>query len=254
METWITLPPRRGPASWLSLGYGDLVVPLRLNFYGHPKAGLHWEQHCAKNILANGFNRVRGWDNGYQHKTLQLWLSVYVDDKLAGAKSNIGPMWKSRMKTIDLEPPVSLHDNVYLGCKQEPETIDMDPVLQKSTTSNGFFMNKHVQDVADAVESNRLRLAGAVRDSCLLLARPGEGYNRLRSHKAEHSTSTALGIGEVSSETCTHVQGNDDLGGPVASPAMLDPILCPMQMRRRSLLSHAWVQWATSRARVLAAK
>ena len=92
VETWITLPPHRRPASWRTLGYDDPVVPLRLNLYGHPKAGLYWEQYCAKNILANGFSRMRGWDNVYQHKTLQLWLSVYVDDfKLVGAKDNIGP-------------------------------------------------------------------------------------------------------------------------------------------------------------------
>ena len=73
---------------------------------GIPRLASTGRQHCAKNILSNGFARMRGWDNVYQHKTLQLWLSVYVDDfKLVGAKGNIGPMWKSLMKTIDLDPP-----------------------------------------------------------------------------------------------------------------------------------------------------
>ena len=78
-------------------------------------------------------------------------MSVYVDDfKLVGSKDKIGPMWKSLMKTIDLEPPVALHNNVYLGCKQEPEKIDLSAVMQKSLIYQGFFMGKHAQDVANA--------------------------------------------------------------------------------------------------------
>ena len=118
---------------------------MRLNLYGHPKAGLYWEQHCAKHILSNGFTKMRGWDNVFQNKAKKLWLSVYVDDfKLVGAKENIAPMWKSLMRTIDLEPPIALHNNVYLGCKQEPEKFDKLAVQQKNDIFQGFFMNKHV--------------------------------------------------------------------------------------------------------------
>ena len=61
----------------------------------------------------------------YQHPTKKLWLSVYVDDfKLVGDKDAIAPMWKALMKSIDLEPPIPLQSNVYLGCKQEPESPD----------------------------------------------------------------------------------------------------------------------------------
>ena len=55
VETWMTIPPHRRPKSWSSLEYDDPAVPLRLNLYGHPKAGLYWEQFCSKKILSNGF-------------------------------------------------------------------------------------------------------------------------------------------------------------------------------------------------------
>ena len=69
IETWITLPPHRRPKKWKTLDYDEPVVPLRLNLYGHPKAGLDWEQHCSKHILSNGFEKMRGWDNVYQHNS-----------------------------------------------------------------------------------------------------------------------------------------------------------------------------------------
>ena len=133
VETWITLPPHKRPRNWKNLGYDDPVVPLRLNLYGHPKAGLYWEQHCARNILKNGFEKMRGWDNVYQHKLKKLWLSVYVDDfKMVGAAENLKPMWQQLMKSIDLEPPIALQSNVYLGCKQEPEVPNAIAVQQKA--------------------------------------------------------------------------------------------------------------------------
>ena len=57
---------------------------------------------------------------------------------------------KSSWKSIDLEPPIALQSNVYLGCKQEPEVPDQDAIAQKSLIYQGFFMMKHAQDAADA--------------------------------------------------------------------------------------------------------
>ena len=41
-ETWISLPPHRRPKSWDKIE--DPVCPLLLNLYGHPLAGLLWQQ------------------------------------------------------------------------------------------------------------------------------------------------------------------------------------------------------------------
>ena len=93
---------------------------LRVSLYGHPLAGLFWEQHCRDAILKCGFQPVRGWECLYKHPVKRLFLSVYVDDfKMAGKAANISGMWAELRKHLDLEAPTRLVDNVYLGCSQK---------------------------------------------------------------------------------------------------------------------------------------
>ena len=111
-ETWISLPVGRRPKSWSK--YKDPVCKLTRNLYGHPKAGLFWEQHCVKHLLELGWEKVQGWECLFVHRKQQLFLSVYVDDfKMAGLKQNLASMWKKLGERLDLEPPVPLHGNVY---------------------------------------------------------------------------------------------------------------------------------------------
>ena len=42
-ETWISLPRSQWPKEWHDLPYQDPVVRLERNLYGHPLAGLYWE-------------------------------------------------------------------------------------------------------------------------------------------------------------------------------------------------------------------
>ena len=44
IETWISLPRSGGPKEWDNMV--DHVYRLCLNLYGHPLAGLYWEQFC----------------------------------------------------------------------------------------------------------------------------------------------------------------------------------------------------------------
>ena len=76
---------------------------------------------------------MQSWECLHFHRAKQLFLSCYVDDyKMAGKKENIAPMWASlRKEGIDLEPPVSLSENVYLGCGQKAIKPNMDIVNQK---------------------------------------------------------------------------------------------------------------------------
>ena len=46
---------------------------------------------------------------------------MYVDDfKMAGKRENLAPMWKALKEEgkLDLEDPVLVHENVYLGNAQ----------------------------------------------------------------------------------------------------------------------------------------
>ena len=37
---------------------------------------------------------------------------------MAGKKQNMAPMWKTLMKNVDMDEPISFLDHVYLGCTQ----------------------------------------------------------------------------------------------------------------------------------------
>ena len=45
-KTYVFIPRDKWPKSWHNMGLVRPVVELRLNLYGHPLAGLFWEQHC----------------------------------------------------------------------------------------------------------------------------------------------------------------------------------------------------------------
>ena len=73
---------------------------------------------------------------------MQLFLSGYVDDyKMAGKAENIPKMWKTLISDgTDLEPPVPLHSNVYLGCGQRELAIDPKLVTVKGETFHRLFL------------------------------------------------------------------------------------------------------------------
>ena len=59
-------------------------------------------------------------------------MSVYVDDfKMSGDREKIAPMWKRLGKNLNLEDPVKLCDNVYLGNNQEDVEIPEALVVEK---------------------------------------------------------------------------------------------------------------------------
>ena len=64
-ETWVILPRDQWPKHWHTGAKGDLrgyrnpVVRLRRALYGHPKAGLYWEQHCHQALTKCGFEKVK---------------------------------------------------------------------------------------------------------------------------------------------------------------------------------------------------
>ena len=48
-ETWISLPAHKQPNEWDSIE--DPVVPLLVNLYGHPNAGLLWDKYQVARLL-----------------------------------------------------------------------------------------------------------------------------------------------------------------------------------------------------------
>ena len=74
------------------------------------------------------------------HKEKGLILSIYVDDfKMGGIKDNIAPMWKELRKHVDLDPPVNLRNNVYLGMKQSSCPISQEIVQGQNELFKEIF-------------------------------------------------------------------------------------------------------------------
>ena len=90
-ETWISLPEYQGPkdGSWDNIE--NPVVPLELNLYGHPLAGLLWEKFQEEILLKLGFEKVVSWECLYVHRQKQFFLSAYVDDYKMAGKKEISP-------------------------------------------------------------------------------------------------------------------------------------------------------------------
>jgi hypothetical protein len=158
IETWISLPPSRRPKHWDNIE--QPVCKLRLNLYGHPLAGLYWEDFCNKIMMANGFKKVPGWECLFVHYDKELFMSVYVDDfKLAGKKKNIAPMWEALGKKMDLEPAVKFHGNVYLGCTQR----DASPTIEEVETKREFLRvleeNKPTTNSGTAMATTKMQYA-----------------------------------------------------------------------------------------------
>jgi hypothetical protein len=128
VPTWIRIPREEWPSAWAKMR--DPVVPLHLALYGHPDAGTCWERHCDVKLREKGFLPVSGWPGCYTHKSLAVFLTVYVDDfKMSGKDGDRAKAWKLIKEAVDLEDPEPY--GRYLGCGQEigEATPDSDVLM-----------------------------------------------------------------------------------------------------------------------------
>ena len=125
-------------------------MELKRNLYGHPLAWLFWEKHCQIALFKLGWEKVPSWECLFVHRKQQLFLSVYVDDfKMAGKAVNMPNMWKQLSELLDLEPPVPIEGNVYLGMAQEKVTPDPELAQEKREVYN------HLIDSSGPATSNK---------------------------------------------------------------------------------------------------
>ena len=143
------------------------VVELKVNLYGHPKAGLYWEEHCHAAIKRCGFEPVEDWECLFKHHEKQLFLSVYVDDfKMGGRKGDIADMWKVLGKDciggIILDDPTPITGNVYLGSEQTDVPNDERTIREKIDLSNKMIGtdDKHRKYCTDKVKSWEYTMSG----------------------------------------------------------------------------------------------
>ena len=106
-DTWVELPPAARPKERSWERFHRLVARLTLALYGHPLAGLYWENHCRTALLKVGFQAVPGHECLCMHKARQAFLSVYVDD--------LGLMWKEMQNVLDFDLATDLNGGSHVG-------------------------------------------------------------------------------------------------------------------------------------------
>ena len=74
VNTWISLPKHKQPASWANIK--DPVCLLTRNLYGHPRAGLYWEKFCERHLFPVGFEPAFRFECLYVHRDATLPFSV----------------------------------------------------------------------------------------------------------------------------------------------------------------------------------
>ena len=133
---WIRIPKDRWLKWWREKGLEDPVVPLLVNLYGHPLAGLLWEKHLEEKLTQSGWKKLHSWECIYYRRKDQLFFNEYADDlKMVGKAENIKPMWASLRTVLGLDPETDLVDHVYLGCTQ----VNHKPPREVVESKHKFF-------------------------------------------------------------------------------------------------------------------
>jgi hypothetical protein len=148
------------------MGMRRPVVQLKKALYGHPDSGTFWEKHCDKHVRTVGFLPVsEEWPSCYFHRSLKLYLVIYVDDfKLAGPSNNMATGWSLLQKGLTIETPTPV--GVYLGCGHEVGTIKtVGGVIAQTVTYN-------MEDFLASCVERYVELAGPLQSPLKYVATP----------------------------------------------------------------------------------
>ena len=75
--TWTSVPKERWPKEWVGK-FLNPVVPQKLNIYGHPEAGLIWEEYFEGIIFSLDFQEIPNHRSCYWHPGYKVLMVVYV--------------------------------------------------------------------------------------------------------------------------------------------------------------------------------
>ena len=179
IPTWVRLPKSQWRPEWHDAKFkGCPVVPLYKALYGHPDSGGYWEQHNEEHLKAQGFTTVPGWPSCLTHKTLKVYLTVYVDDfKISGKREDVKKAWKLvRESSGKVSEGVSIEDPApagrYLGCNHviKDGWVDVDGNLVFTENAKSHKVRVMEYDMGDFMTDcvNRyVELAGGAIPACL---------------------------------------------------------------------------------------
>ena len=115
VSTYVLLPEDQWPDHWKGK-YKKPTCKLVNALYGHPESGGHWEQHCERHVMAQGFEPIPEWQSCYYHPELKLFLVVYVDDfKMSGPAGKLVLGWESYVLTQTIQKPLAWTTQLQSG-------------------------------------------------------------------------------------------------------------------------------------------
>ena len=120
----------------------DPVVTLHKALYGHPQAGLCWEQYAEKHLCSQGFVSLEGWSSCYLHPELKLMLTMYVDECLrAGPSKNLTMGWNFIRYGLDTAKPSRNNQRKEVFQMDEPTSIgkylDAEHIITSTKNKDG---------------------------------------------------------------------------------------------------------------------
>ena len=98
-------PQRKWPPAWKGR-FLNPVVPQVLNIYGHPEAGLIWEEYFETIIFSLGFASIPNHRSCYLHASYRVLMAGHVDDiKIAGPAKSCEQVWKRLRAKVKTDEP-----------------------------------------------------------------------------------------------------------------------------------------------------
>ena len=114
-DVWIRLPRQKWPKSWANIE--DPVVPLELNLYGHPLAGLLLGKTIRRSFIRTWMGKVPNWEclSIRSSKTTAYCQYMWMTSKW-WQEAEYGFHVEQLLRNVDIDEPTSFLDHVYLGC------------------------------------------------------------------------------------------------------------------------------------------
>ena len=100
-----------------------------------------------------GFEPIYGWECLYKHPSRKVFVSIYVDDfQVAGNATEVHKTWIDLGKVLDLDPPVTHAECVYLGYLQKSVPVDIE-MLKLQEQMYGTLFADHDSQIVDSTET-----------------------------------------------------------------------------------------------------
>ncbi len=171
------------------------------------------------------------------HKRKQLFLSVYVDDfKCSGNADSLKGIWKLLNKHMELEDPISIHKNVYLGCEQSNVDIPQAMIKDKKDFFNGILKSiENNPDKTDISDENIQAQGNLLQEPNLQTntSAPSKPAAKVRGYEYKmkgHAEQTVERYLELSGKKLENLK-------PVATPCMDDHLFPPEELVEKGHLA-----------------